>query len=140
VSNAAREGRRSRHNSVYWSGRPYLGLGPAAHSYDGRTRRWNLTAWEAYRRALSTGRTPVESEEVLTDAQRELEQLYLGLRTVEGLPAATLYQSPQPPELLRSMLAKGWMVTLDGRVRCTIEGWLRLDALVGALTGSAAIS
>src|SRR5207244_4036829 len=40
VSNAAREGFRSRHNSAYWSGRAYLGLGPAAHSYDGRARRW----------------------------------------------------------------------------------------------------
>src|SRR6266576_1792 len=47
VSNAARDGFRSRHNSAYWSGKPYVGLGPAAHSFDGRTRRWNLRAWEA---------------------------------------------------------------------------------------------
>ena len=64
---------------------PYLGLGPAAHSYDGRTRRWNLAAWEAYRRALAEGRSPVESEETLTDEQRELERLYLGLRTADGI-------------------------------------------------------
>src|SRR5207247_8701015 len=51
VSNAARDGFRSKHNSAYWSGRPYVGLGPAAHSFDGTTRRWNIRAWEAYRLA-----------------------------------------------------------------------------------------
>jgi putative oxygen-independent coproporphyrinogen III oxidase len=137
VSNAARAGHRSRHNSAYWSGRPYLGLGPAAHSFDGATRRWNLAAWEAYRRAVSAGNSTVESEEVLTASQRELERLYLGLRTLEGLPATVF---PHPPAALESMLARGWMVAQGGRLRCTVEGWLRLDALVGALTGSEAIS
>src|SRR3989449_736070 len=56
VSNAARDGHRSRHNSAYWSGRPYSGLGPAAHSYDGRLRRWNLAPWEAYRLAVQSRR------------------------------------------------------------------------------------
>src|SRR5437870_8868885 len=65
VSNAARDGRRSRHNSAYWSGRPYLGLGPAAHSFDGRARRWNVREWEAYRRTIVAGRSAVGAEEVL---------------------------------------------------------------------------
>lgn len=137
VSNAAREGCRSRHNSAYWSGRPYLGLGPAAHSFDGRTRRWNLAPWEAYRRALADGGSPVESEETLTDEQRELEQLYLGLRTGEGLSSTILHRPPQP---VASLLARGWMVQHGGRLRCTPEGWLRLDTLVHALTGSVATS
>src|SRR5207253_3893188 len=78
VSNACRDGRRSRHNSAYWSGRAYLGLGPAAHSFDGRARRrWNIPAWAAYARALAEGRTPIASEEVLTPEQRELEGVYL---------------------------------------------------------------
>src|SRR2546425_12800426 len=77
VSNAARDGHRSRPNSASLSGRAYVRLGPAAHSFDGRARRWNTAAWEAYRRALAAGRSPVESEEVLTDEQRELERLYL---------------------------------------------------------------
>ncbi|HMA39192.1 MAG TPA: coproporphyrinogen-III oxidase family protein, partial [Gemmatimonadales bacterium] len=140
VSNAAREGRRSRHNSAYWSGRPYLGLGPAAHSFDGRRRRWNLAPWEAYRRALADGGSPVESEETLTEDQRELEALYLQLRTVEGLPSTVLHRPPQPPQPVALLLARGWMVQDGGRLRCTPEGWLRLDTLVHALTGSAAIS
>ena len=142
VSNAARAGRRSRHNSAYWSGRSYIGLGPAAHSFDGRTRRWNLAPWEAYRRTLADGGSPVESEETLTEDQRELEVLYLQLRTVEGLPSTVLHRPPQPPQPplpLATAIARGWMVETEGRLRCTPEGWLRLDALVHTLTGSAAI-
>jgi oxygen-independent coproporphyrinogen-3 oxidase len=99
-------------------------LGPAAHSFDGRTRRWNLRAWEAYRRAIAEGRSPVESEETLTEEQGEIERLYLGLRTAEGLPLAALRRLPPP------FAAQGWVVVDGNRVRCTPEGWLRLDSLV----------
>ena len=125
VSNAARAGFRSQHNSAYWSGRPYVGLGPAAHSFDGTTRRWNMRAWEAYRRAIAEGRSPVESEETLTVEQREIEALYLGLRTAEGVRRL----SP-PPHLA----AQGWIEVRDGRLKCTPEGWLRLDSIVTELT------
>ncbi len=132
VSNAARGGRRSRHNAAYWSGRPYRGLGPAAHSFDGRSRFWNLAAWEAY-----------EAEEVLTDEQRELERIYLALRTSEGLPLTAL-----PPaaaresfrDRLTAWVGTGWVEVVGDRVVCRAEGWLRLDALVRDLTLSAASS
>ena len=141
VSNAARDGRggghRSRHNSAYWSGRPYRGVGPAAHSFDGTARYWNLTAWEAYRRAVAAGRSPVEAQEVLTPEQRELERLYLALRTSEGL---TLSASVRLCPPLSAWEGKGWVEVSGDRVRCTAEGWLRLDALVRDLTHSAAIS
>jgi putative oxygen-independent coproporphyrinogen III oxidase len=137
VSNAARDagGHRSRHNSAYWSGRPYRGVGPAAHSFDGTARYWNLTAWEAYRRAVAAGRSPVEAQEVLTPEQRELERLYLSLRTSEGL-----LLSACPPVRLSDWVRAGWVVVSGDRVRCTAEGWLRLDALVRDLTHSAAVS
>jgi len=137
VSNAAREGgrHRSRHNSAYWSGRPYLGLGPAAHSFDGRARRWNLAAWEAYRGAVAAGRSPIESEEVLTTEQRELERIYLALRTDAGVP-----QSACPPDRLSAWQGAGWVIVEGGRVRCTAEGWLRLEALVRDLTAPASAS
>src|SRR3989441_4318420 len=96
VSNAARGGFRSQHNSAYWSGKPYLGLGPAAHSFDGTTRRWNLRAWEAYRRAIPQGRAAGEAEGGLTDGQRGTERVYLALRTAEGLGAAPPFP-PLPP-------------------------------------------
>ena len=132
VSNAALPGFHSRHNSAYWSGKPYRGLGPAAHSFDGTTRRWNLRAWEAYRRAIAEGRSAVESEEVLTAEQREMEAIYLGLRTAEGLPlAAASPRRPSPPPLFA---AQGWTIEADGRLKCTPEGWLRLDSIVAELT------
>ena len=128
VSNAARDGFRSQHNSAYWSGKPYVGLGPAAHSFDGTTRRWNLRAWEAYRRAIADGRSAVESEESLTDAQRELERVYLALRTIEGLPLTASYR-PLPP-----LISQGWIEIRDGRLKCTPEGWLRLDSIVNEIS------
>jgi oxygen-independent coproporphyrinogen-3 oxidase len=131
VSNAARNGHRSRHNSAYWSGHAYLGLGPAAHSFDGRARRWNLTAWESYRRAVAAGQPTVEAEEVLTDEQRELERLYLALRTDAGLA-----RSACPPDRLTAWLGEGWAEVEGERVVCRPEGWLRLDALVRDLTGT----
>src|SRR5437667_4674311 len=86
VSNAERDDHRSRHNSAYWSGRAYLGLGPAAHSFDGRVRRWNVAAWEAYRRAVVAGLPAVEAEEALTEEQRELERPHFALRADTGVP------------------------------------------------------
>src|SRR5438046_1398912 len=134
VSNAERDGPRSRHNSAYWSGRAYWGLGPAAHSFDGRVRRWNLAAWEAYRRALVAGLPPVEAEEVLTEEQQELERLYLALRTDAGLPLTARYRPPPPPTV--HWVERGWVEVREQRLVCRPEGWLRLDALVGDLTGA----
>ncbi len=132
VSNAARPGRRSRHNTAYWTGQPYLGIGPAAHSFDGRTRRWNHGAWEAYRLAVEAGRSPVEHEETLTPDQRQLEQLYLGLRSAVGAPREAV-----GVRRLQVWEAAGWVTVRDGRVVCEPEGWLRLDALVHDLTSPA---
>ncbi len=134
VSNACRDGFRSRHNSAYWSGRAYLGLGPAAHSFDGRVRRWNLAGWEAYRRAVAAGLPAVEAEEVLTEEQRELERLYLALRTDAGLALAALGR-PLPPSAAL-WVEQGWAEIREQRLVCTAEGWLRLDALVRDLTSA----
>jgi coproporphyrinogen III oxidase-like Fe-S oxidoreductase len=71
----------------------------------------------------------VESEEVLTAEQQEMERVYLGLRTAEGLPLGSMHRS------LTALLGKGWLVEQAGRLQCTVEGWLRLDALVASLTG-----
>ena len=135
VSNACRDERHSRHNSAYWSGRPYLGLGPAAHSYDGRARRWNVPAWPAYARAIAAGRSPIESREVLTPRQRELERLYLSLRTDAGVPRTAC-----PPDRLTAWAGEGWVEVTARSVRCTPQGWLRLDALVRDLTDAGVVA
>jgi len=135
VSNACHGDARSRHNSAYWSGRPYLGLGPAAHSYDGRARRWNVPAWPAYARAIAAGRSPIESREVLTPRQRELERLYLSLRTDAGVPRTAC-----PPDRLTAWAGEGWVEVTAESVRCTPQGWLRLDALVRDLTDAGVVA
>lgn len=137
VSNAARDGFRSRHNSAYWSGRPYIGIGPAAHSFDGRARSWNHSAWEAYRRAIAAGNSPVESREELSEEQHELERIYLGLRTSDGITSSALSR-PLPPS--SAFFEQGWLLRDGPRLRCTPAGWLRLDSLVAALTGNLTIS
>lgn len=88
LSNFARQGFRSRHNSAYWQGVPYLGFGPAAHSYDGlATRRWNLPDLQQYV-ALSPD-VPHDGEH-LTAAERHDELVMTRLRTCEGLPLSQL--------------------------------------------------
>jgi len=85
VSNFARSsGLRCRHNLKYWFGAPYLGFGPAAHSFQPPVRSWNAPDVEAYVSALEAAGDPPGGSEILTSAQRALECLFLGLRTVEG--------------------------------------------------------
>lgn len=130
VSNYALPGRRAVHNSAYWSAVPYVGLGPSAHEFDGRNRRWNARAYAEWRDRLAAGSDPVEGSETLTTENRVAEQVYLGLRSDSGLAIA----SDEHP-MVQPWIDAGW-VTLapDGTLRCTAAGWLRLDALAAALT------
>jgi oxygen-independent coproporphyrinogen-3 oxidase len=127
VSNAARPGRRARHNSAYWRRAPFIGLGPSAHSGFGATRQWNIRDWSAYERAVAAGAPIVAGEESLDPAALRLEELYLGLRTSDGLPAAAI-----PAPIAEQWTGAGWATSGD-RIRLTPEGWLRLDALVASL-------
>ena len=130
VSNYAKPGKRARHNSAYWSGVPYVGLGPAAHGYDGTSRRWNVRHYAAWRDQVVAGLDSLEGAEVLTEENRAAEAVYLGLRSDAGLPTR-----PGDDELLAAWSKAGWVGSrVDGRVRCTAEGWLRLDSLAAALT------
>ena len=131
MSNYARPGHQARHNSAYWSGVPYAGIGPSAHEFDGVRRRWNEPAYAAWLQALARGADPLQGSELLDDAARETERVYLGLRTSQGLrmaPTETAHVTP--------WLDAGWgNVRSDGRLQLTPLGWLRLDALAGDLTG-----
>ncbi|MEQ1694003.1 MAG: radical SAM family heme chaperone HemW [Gemmatimonas sp.] len=133
VSNFARPGRRAIHNSAYWSGAPYRGVGPSAHGFDGLERRWNISAYAAWEKATGAGTDPVEGRELLTEANREAERVYLGLRTRDGLQLrATEVKTASV------WVAAGWMEWVgsasERHVRCTPQGWLRLDRLAGDLT------
>ncbi|ULQ52453.1 radical SAM family heme chaperone HemW [Flavihumibacter fluvii] len=87
VSNFAREGWHSRHNSAYWKGIPYLGIGPGAHSYDGLHRRWNISNNALYISGIEKG-LPVYEEETLTADNRFNEYVMTSLRTMEGIQLA----------------------------------------------------
>ena len=128
VSNAAKPGHRARHNSAYWLRAPFIGLGPSAHSGFGRERRWNVRDWAAYERLLETGKSPLLGSELLDSESIELEELYLGLRTHEGLDAGRV-----PRATTQAWELQGWATQVGDRIQLTSEGWLRLDALVPAL-------
>jgi oxygen-independent coproporphyrinogen-3 oxidase len=134
VSNAAQSGFRARHNSAYWQRRPYIGLGPSAHSGIGRERQWNIREWSAYHHAVEAGSGTMAGAETLSDEAVGLENLYLGLRTVEGIPAALLSR-----EGIVQWVEQGWAIAEGNRVRLTPEGWLRLDALVAHAAGTLAV-
>jgi oxygen-independent coproporphyrinogen-3 oxidase len=85
VSNFALPGKRSLHNSNYWSGKKYIGLGPSAHSFDGSKRWWNVSNVKKY-----TEGSFIEKEETLTGADRYNELVMLKLRTKEGVSTEEL--------------------------------------------------
>ena len=89
ISNFARPGFRSRHNSSYWNGTPYIGLGAAAHSYDIRSRSWNIADIKAYIEGIERGERLFE-EELLDDDTRYNDAVTVGLRTYEGIDLNTL--------------------------------------------------
>ena len=129
VSNFGKSGKSSRHNRSYWSGTGYVGVGPAAHGYDGSSRRWNEREYTAWLARVDAGYDPVGGSESLTAENRLAEQVYLGLRTTVGLAV-----SPGEVWLIRPWIDAGWASLNDGLVRLTAAGWLRLDSLAASLT------
>ena len=84
ISNFAKPGFRSRHNSSYWQGQHYLGLGPSAHSYNGKSRQWNVANNSLYINSLEKKIVPFELE-MLTNEQQINEYIMTALRTMEGI-------------------------------------------------------
>ena len=135
ISNFARPGHRSRHNSAYWSGAPYLGIGPSAHSFSGRERWWNVSNNVRYMQGMEAG-TPQRERETLSEANRFNEFIMTGLRRLEGL---------QRSEVEARFGAEGWAhlrrsASLDARFELSPEGlhipephWLLEDALLPGL-------
>lgn len=84
ISNFARPGMISRHNSSYWTGKKYLGAGPSAHSYNGESRQWNVSSLPAYIRGIESGSPEIEVEE-LDISTRYNDFIITGLRTMWGV-------------------------------------------------------
>ena len=86
ISNFALPGKRSIHNANYWSGQFYVGIGPAAHSFNGRSRQWNISNNALYIQSLAQSVVPFEIEQ-LTVVQQINEYIMTALRTIEGIDA-----------------------------------------------------
>ena len=119
ISNFARPGFRSRHNSSYWNGTPYIGLGAAAHSYDIRSRSWNIADINAYIKGIERGER-LFKEELLDSDTRYNDAVTVGLRTCEGIDLNAL------PKKYRDYCMKNARRYLD-------DGLLELS-VVGNLT------
>jgi oxygen-independent coproporphyrinogen-3 oxidase len=140
ISNFALPGRRSRHNSSYWQGKPYLGLGPSAHSFDGVSREWNVANNARYTAALleGTGEFVAEKEE-LTTIQQLNEYIMISLRTMEGsqLPVvAERFGYPKAEELLRKAeryIKAGKVENHRSVLKLTNEGKLLADGIAADL-------
>ena len=89
ISNFALPGLHSRHNSSYWKGMKYMGIGPGAHSYDGRCRRWNLSDITEYIATAENSDVPHETEKLTTE-ERYDERIITELRTAQGINLQTL--------------------------------------------------
>jgi oxygen-independent coproporphyrinogen-3 oxidase len=138
ISNFALPGKRSRHNSSYWQGIPYLGLGPSAHSFNGESRQWNISNNALYIKSLNNNIIPFEKEE-LTESQRLNEYIMTSLRTMEGLDVQ--YVTSRFGETVINKLHKlsvpfidtGKLQSQQGRLKLTNEGKLFADGIAAAL-------
>ncbi|MDG1715892.1 radical SAM family heme chaperone HemW [Lacinutrix sp.] len=84
LSNFGKEGFFSRNNSAYWQGKHYIGIGPSAHSFNGKQRGWNIRNNTKYIKAIQNNELPIETE-TLTKTDRYNECVMTGLRTVWGV-------------------------------------------------------
>lgn len=120
---------RSRHNMKYWHRIPYLGLGPSAHSFDGKKRWWNYRSVKKYCASLEYGEQPVEDFEILTEEQETLEKISLGLRTAEGIIIDDLKDIPGVDERVANLESTGHIRIKGSRVLPTKKGMLVADRL-----------
>ena len=138
VSNFAKPGFRSRHNSAYWKGEAYLGLGPSAHSYNGVERRWNVANNAVYMRSVQEGRAE-RGAETLSTSERINETIMISLRTQEGLDLTNIEQQFGKAERkrLEKRLPKyvqlSWVQQSQNTYTLTDEGMLRADGVAAAL-------
>ena len=124
VSNFALPGYESKHNSSYWDGTPYLGLGAGAHSYIGRVRSWNPSDLEAYIQGIKT-HTLMREQETLTDTDLYNERIMLGLRTKRGVLRTDIRS-----DISRWLEAQLLRETEDGRIVATQQGIHILNTII----------
>lgn len=143
ISNFSKPGFRSRHNTSYWQGKNYLGLGPSAHSFDGKSRQWNISNNNIYIESLSKNEIPFEKE-ILTPVQQLNEYIMTSLRTKEGLNLERVRSSAfghdshrdhsQDLEIRsQKFINEGTMILKENTLILTKEGKLFADGIAADL-------
>lgn len=133
VSNFALPGYEAKHNSSYWDGTPYVGVGAGAHSYIRNIRSWNPNDLEAYIRGIEEG-TLVRESETLTEKDLYNERIMLGLRTNKGIPLSDV-NVRNGHEMVTKMTVKDQLlrITEDGRLVATQKGIHILNTIIEKL-------
>jgi oxygen-independent coproporphyrinogen III oxidase len=137
ISNFSKPGCNSRHNSNYWKGVPYAGIGPSAHSYNGDTRQWNVANNARYLQAINANTLPAEVEE-LTAENRLNEYIMTSIRTMWGLKLNELdaIQTSASAALLPeagAFIEKNWLTQNQQTLTLTTEGKLYADHIAAQL-------
>ncbi len=142
LSSWATPGRESRHNGAYWDRRPYTGLGAGAHSFDGRSRSWNVRDLDRYLVMTAAGERPLAGGEQLDAATHAFEAMALGMRRVDGLSRAGFAREFGADPLARFGPALGdsvraGLLAVDAdRLSLTPRGrLLASEVLIGLLPG-----
>lgn len=126
ISNAALPGFRALHNTGYWEGREYVGLGPGACSLESGERRANVPNQRRYLEALERNEDAPSTREVLTPRMQEHESVLLGLRQRSGLD---LSQHRIRPRFVDDLQRQGLARLVGGRLQLTTRGWLISDSI-----------
>jgi oxygen-independent coproporphyrinogen-3 oxidase len=138
ISNFAKPGMRSRHNSSYWTGKKYIGIGPSAHSYDGESRQWNIANNQTYIDSIQKGIIPFEKE-ILTNTQKLNEYIMTSLRTIEGLYLEKVrgqmsdFGCQEFRERFLKYIDEGKMIEENNFLKLTREGKLFADGIAAEL-------
>ena len=138
LSNFGKPGFYSSHNSSYWNGTPYLGIGPSAHSFDGQTRQWNVANNTKYVKKIEAGEAWFEWEE-LEETDRFNEYLMTGLRTAKGVSLTTIdekfgdYRSTKLLQDAQNYLECGRLALDDDRLYIPEREWLISNRIISDL-------
>ncbi len=123
----------SRHNTGYWTGRPFLGLGPAAFSFWEGSRFRNIPHLHRYAKDLKSGRSPTDFTEKLSSISLLKEQLAIQLRLLDGILIDPLSLPIDTQRVLQECVLKGWMKINDKRIQLTEKGLLFHDWIASEL-------
>lgn len=138
ISNFAKPGFQSRHNSSYWQGKPYIGLGPSAHSFNVTSRQWNVANNALYIASIQKGEVPFEIE-YLTPQQQLNEYIMTSLRTMQGTSLsyiANIWSDAQATSIIKEAkkhIVNGNINYVNNHLILTRKGKLLADGIAAAL-------